>query len=244
MSNLANQVAVALGMGDLDAASRAVGRFPSTPEEAGSFPDFLRLTLVRARLLLAQGRLQVAAGQLATLHTMTTQAGWLYSTIQARVALALAANTPQEPLALLAEVLAQAEPEGYVRTFVDLGEPMAELLQKAVSQGIAPDYGIHLLAAFGGEVRGGEPTTEPPSSGIDPSSAPSRQGGGLVEPLSDREREVLCLLASGLTYREIGQALYLSVNTIKTHLKNIYGKLGVNRRREATARARELGLIP
>jgi LuxR family maltose regulon positive regulatory protein len=244
MSNLATQVAVALGMGDLDGASRAVERFPATPEEAGSFPDYLRLMLVRARLLLAQGQRQAGAEQLAALHTMASRAGWQYSAIQSCVLLALAAHAPEEPLVLLAEVVAQAEPEGYVRTFVDLGEPMAELLREAVSQGISPDYGTHLIAAFEGEVGGEEPTTEPPSTVTVPSSPALEETGELVEPLSDRELEVLCLLASGLTYREIAQALYLSVNTVKTHLKNVYGKLGVSRRREATAKARDLGLIP
>jgi len=106
---------------------------------------------------------------------------------------------------------------------------MAELLREAAAQGTAPDYVEKLLTAFS--------TPETP-----PSSRSHTQP--LIEPLSDRELDVLRLLADGLTNQEIALALFISVNTVKTHLKNIYGKLGVNDRREAVAKAKELNLLP
>jgi len=193
----------------------------------------LLLMLAWARLLLAQGRREVAAEQLATLHGMASQAGYQFIAIQARALQALASPTSKEALVCLAKVLTLAEPESYVRTFVDLGEPMAALLGEAMSQGIAPNYVEKLLAAFGGlEMPISLPVTAQPL--VDQS---------LIDPLSDRELEILRLLADGLTYKEIAQALHLSINTVKTHVRNIYGKLSVSRRREAAARAKELGLI-
>jgi LuxR family maltose regulon positive regulatory protein len=105
---------------------------------------------------------------------------------------------------------------------------MAELLREAAARKVAPDYVKKLLRAF-------EPSEAPPPT---PTVAQP-----LIEPLSDRELDVLRLLADGQTNQEIALALFISVNTVKTHLKNIYGKLGVNNRREATVQAKKLGLI-
>jgi LuxR family maltose regulon positive regulatory protein len=225
---LASHVAVALGQGDLDAASRVVERFPKL-EEAGSFPDYLLLMLAQARVLLAQGQRAAAMEHLETLQAMASQSGWQSTVTQARALQALAALTPEEALAFLTEALRRAEPEGYVRTFVDTGEPMAELLREAAAQEVAPDYVKKLLRAF-------DASEAPPPS---PTVAQP-----LIEPLSDRELDVLRLLADGLTNQEIALALFISVNTVKTHLKNIYGKLGVNDRREAVTKAKELDLLP
>jgi LuxR family maltose regulon positive regulatory protein len=226
--NLASQVAVALGQGDLDAASRVVERFPRL-EEAGAFPNYLSLMLAQARVLLAQGQQAAAAGQLEALHAMASHAGWQSTATQARALQALATPDPDQAFTFLTEALTRAEPEGYVRTFVDAGEPMAALLREAAAGGVTPDYTAKLLAAFGAAEK---PTPTPVVAQL------------LIEPLSDRELDVLYLLADGQTNREIAQALCVSVNTIKTHLKNIYGKLGVNNRRKAAAQAKELGLVP
>jgi LuxR family maltose regulon positive regulatory protein len=146
--------------------------------------------------------------------------------IETRALQALAAPTVDEALASLADGLVLAELEGYVRTFVDKGEPMAELVRKAAGRGLAPAYARRLLKAF----------TDSPIPDI-----PVEQL--LIEPLSERELEVVARLAEGLTYREIAQVLFVSLNTVKTHLKSIYGKLGVHDRREAVARAEELDLV-
>jgi LuxR family maltose regulon positive regulatory protein len=126
----------------------------------------------------------------------------------------------------LEHALRLAEPEGYVRRFADLGLPMARLLQEARTRQVMPDYVETLLEAFGAEV-----------------SLPEPFGGALPEPLTDREQEVLELMAAGLTNREIAEQLVISPGTVKKHTGNIYGKLDVGSRTEAAARARELDLL-
>jgi LuxR family maltose regulon positive regulatory protein len=118
-----------------------------------------------------------------------------------------------------------AEPGGFIRIFVDEGIPMAGLLSKAAALGIMPDYTGKLLAVF--------------ESGLPP--APPAKA--LIEPLSERELNVLQLIAQGLSNREISERLFLALSSVKGHNQNIFGKLQVQRRTEAVARARELGLL-
>jgi LuxR family maltose regulon positive regulatory protein len=106
---------------------------------------------------------------------------------------------------------------------------MAELLYQAAAQGIAPEYAGRLLTAF--------PASEAPDSF-------QELPADMVEPLSEREREVLQLIAEGLSNREIAQELFLSISTVKVHTYNIYGKLGVHSRTQAVAKARALGILP
>jgi LuxR family maltose regulon positive regulatory protein len=124
----------------------------------------------------------------------------------------------------LARALLLGEPEGYVRTFVDLGAPMGELLRGAAHRGIRTGYVGRLLARA-------------PAEPVPAASSP------LIEPLSDRELEVLRLIAAGLSNREIAQKLVITPGTAKWHANNIYGKLGVHSRTQAVALARELGLL-
>jgi LuxR family maltose regulon positive regulatory protein len=133
----------------------------------------------------------------------------------------------------LERALTLAEPGGFIRVFVDEGPPMARLLYEALNRGIAPDYVRRLLAAF--------PMAEPEKA--EPSRAQTAKPE-LVEPLSERELEVLQLIAEGLTNPEIAARLFLALNTVKTHSRNIYGKLGVHSRTQAVSRARALGLLP
>jgi LuxR family maltose regulon positive regulatory protein len=143
-----------------------------------------------------------------------------------------ARGNPDEALVKLEQALILAEPGCFVRIFLDEGPPMARLLYAVLSREIAPDYVRLLLAAFPAEERG---QTEPPIS--------QAQESDLIEPLSERELEVLQLIAQGLTNREIGDRLFLSLNTVKAHTRNIYGKLGVHSRMQAVSRARELDLL-
>jgi LuxR family maltose regulon positive regulatory protein len=129
--------------------------------------------------------------------------------------------------ALTSLALALAESEGYVCMFVDEGVPMARLLYKAAARGIMPEYAGLLLATFP-EVDSAQPKCPPTE---------------MIEPLSDRELEVLELIAEGLSNREIAAKLYLSLNTVKVHSSNIYGKLGVNSRTQAVAKAKTLGIL-
>jgi LuxR family maltose regulon positive regulatory protein len=231
----------ALARGDLDAAAVAAAQVPR-PKEGGSFPEYLQLVANEVHVLLAQGRREAAAERAAALYAMVSHAGWRQVAIQARALQAVAAADHDEALAFLGDALAAAEPEGYLRTFLDLGDPMRELLGAAAARGLVPDYARRLLAAFGAPspavlAEPSPPVASRPSSTVRPRSSP------LIEPLSERELEVLSLLVTGQTYREIAGALCVSVNTVKTHLKNVYGKLGVNDRRAAAAVAAELGLV-
>lgn len=118
-----------------------------------------------------------------------------------------------------------AEPEGYIRIFVDEGASMTRLLSEAKARGIIPEYVGKLLDAFG-ETERKTPTNQP-----------------LIEPLSEREREILALIANGLKNKEIAEQMVISLNTVLYHTKNIYNKLGVNRRTQAILKAQELNLL-
>ena len=144
------------------------------------------------------------------------------------------------PSALMAleRALTLAEPEGYVRIFVDEGQPMEGLLVRMKDEGgRMKEYVDRLLTTFKGQkdAQRLDSVQDKPLS-LNPQS--------LVEPLSERELEVLQLIAEGLTNREIAERLFLSLNTIKVHSRNIYGKLGVNSRTQAVNRARDLGVLP
>ena len=128
-------------------------------------------------------------------------------------------------LASLERALTLAEPEGYVRIFVDEGPPMAALLREAAKHGTAPNYVSQLRGVFG-KAEGTTPVTQL-----------------FFEPLSKRELEVLGLLGTELSGPEIARELMVSLTTIRTHTQNIYSKLGVNNRRAAVRRAEELDLL-
>jgi LuxR family maltose regulon positive regulatory protein len=135
---------------------------------------------------------------------------------------------PAQALAVLQRCLGQAEPEGYVRLFVDEGPPMAALLRRLKDEGgRLKGYVSQLLAAFG------------PPAAAQPSTATQQR---LPEPLSEREVEVLKLLRTELSGPEIARELMVSPNTFHTHTKNIYSKLGVKNRQAAVIRADELRL--
>ena len=129
-------------------------------------------------------------------------------------------------LTSLQQALTLAEPEDYVRLFVDEGPPIASLLRAAAKQGIRRTYVGRLLAAIN-QTESGSRTGQP----------------GLIEPLSERELDVLRLLGSDLDGPDIARRLIVSLNTVRTHTNHIYAKLGVNNRRAAVRRARELGLL-
>jgi ATP/maltotriose-dependent transcriptional regulator MalT len=205
----------------------------SVSDEPYYLREFEHITL--ARVLLARSTsnradrsLHEAVGLLERLLQAAEEGERTGSVIEILVLQALAHQMQGDiPAALvpLQQALTLAEPEGYVRMFVDEGPPMALLLEAAAKHGIAPNYVRHLLTAFG--------------SAED--RPPVKQG--LIEPLSERELEVLRLLATGLNGPEIARELVVSLNTMRTHTKNIYSKLGVNDRRAAVRRAKELDLF-
>jgi LuxR family maltose regulon positive regulatory protein len=135
---------------------------------------------------------------------------------------------------VLERALSLARPEGYMRVFLDEGKPIETLLKIAITQSQDRDllaYARRLLAAFyqGEAERPVPPKTVP--------------GGPLIEPLTERELEVLHLVAAGWTNQEIADKLVISVRTVKKHVENIHGKLGVSNRTQAAVRARELNLL-
>jgi LuxR family maltose regulon positive regulatory protein len=212
----------------------------SSQDDLSYLREFEHITL--ARVLLARvksehaDRSMLEAIRLLSRLLKAAQAGERTgSVIEILVLQALAHQMQSDiPAALMAlqQALSLAEPEGYVRMFVDEGPSLELLLKEATRYGTpawgagnAPNYVRQLLAAFDkSEDR-----------------APGKQN--LIEPLSERELEVLRLLTTGLNGPEIASKLFVSLNTLRTHTKNIYSKLGVNNRRAAILRAEELDLF-
>ena len=204
----------------------------SAEDDLSYLREFEHITLARALLALyraqrAASSVQDAARLLQRLLQAAEAGERSGSVIEILVLQALTDHARGDvpgALAALERALILAEPEGYVRMFVGEGPPMASLLRRAAKQGIAPSYVRRLLAA----VNESEDT-------------PVRQG--LIEPLSERELDVLRLLGTDLDGPDIARELTVSLNTMRTHTKSIYAKLGVNNRRAAVRRAAELGLL-
>jgi LuxR family transcriptional regulator, maltose regulon positive regulatory protein len=202
--------------------------------------EFEHITLARALITRyqsdrADGTIQAAMDLLARLLQAAEEGGRIGSVIEILVLQALAHEAQGSiPSALvpLERALTLAEPEGFVRLFVDEGPPMSGLLYEALSGGILPDFVQRLLSAF--------PTDEPQQA----AAAQARPDqSGLIEPLSEREIEILQLISEGLTNQEIASRLYISPHTVKAHTRNINGKLGVNNRTSAVARAKTLRIL-
>jgi LuxR family transcriptional regulator, maltose regulon positive regulatory protein len=205
----------------------------SVGDDLSYLHEFEHITL--ARVLLAQyateraeRSIQEATRLLERLVRAAEEGQRTGSVIEILVLTALARQTLGDipaALAALERAMMLAEPEGYVRVFVDDGPPMTSLLRAAAKQGIRRDYARRLLAAVSRAEHGG----------------PVEQA--LIEPLSQRELDVLRLLATELDGPAIARELMVSLNTMRTHTKNIYAKLAVTSRRAAVRRAAELGLL-
>jgi LuxR family maltose regulon positive regulatory protein len=216
-----------LATGDLASASAEQDRAAS-----GELRPYSRSLerLGRARLLIARDEPKEAL-QLLLEHYEAAKTSGAKIPILILQALALRTLGERErAVGVLAEALALAEPEGYVRTFVDEGKPMAELLSMMVDprRGGRPDVAGSVPASFPRKLL---------------ATLEREAAAGLPEPLSERELEVLALVAAGETNRQISSELFVSVGTVKTHLNNLYRKLETHSRTQAVARARELGLI-
>jgi LuxR family maltose regulon positive regulatory protein len=193
-----------------------------------------QLPISQARVYLAQGNPSAALEILEQLLEQAEEKGWADERLKLLVLQALAYhahNEKEQAAQVLRQTLTLAEPEGFIRIFVDEGQPMAQLLAEAAEQGLLSDYVKELLAAFDAEAQ----------TNADPSAPAPIQS--LIDPLSPRELEVLGLIAQGLSNDEIGRRLFLALDTVKGHNRRIYDKLQVQRRTEAVARARELGLL-
>jgi len=217
----ATQVLVLLRQGDLAAAAYLA----QTHE----------LPISQARVYLAQGDPASALAVLELLRQQMEAKGWADELLKVVVLQTIALHAHGEKdkaVQLLSDTLALAEPGGYVRIFVDEGETMRLLIEKLSRNRDHPlsSYTDKLLAAF-------TQLVVAPKSGI------IHQKSDMIESLSERELEVLKLLRSELSGPEIAQQLIVSLNTLRTHTKNIFNKLGVNNRRAAIRRAEELDLF-
>jgi ATP/maltotriose-dependent transcriptional regulator MalT len=192
------------------------------------------LPLSQTRVHLAQGDTSAALAILGPLRQQMEAKEWEDERLRVMVlqAVALQAHGDEDQaVQLLCDALELAEPDGFIRLFVDEGKPMAHLLSEAAALGMMPDYIRKVLSVCEAEEQ----------KRADTSYWPSAQP--LIEPLSRRELEVLHLIAQGFSNQEISEQLFLALDTVKGHNRKIFDKLQVERRTEAVARARELGLL-
>lgn len=188
------------------------------------------LPLSHAQLFLAQGDSSQALAVLEPFCEQMKIKNWADEQLKVMVLQAVAHHMQGEietAIQVVSDTLTMAEPHDIVRVFVDAGQPMNELLSEALTRGIKSDYVHKLLDAF----------NDKPHQTQNVSPQP------LIDPLSERELEVLVLVAEGLSNREISDRLFLALSTVKGHNRIIFEKLQVQRRTEAVARARELGLL-
>jgi LuxR family maltose regulon positive regulatory protein len=228
------QARLMLAQNRLEAAARWIAAQDCEGDEK-TLITYDHVIVVRARLLLAQGKLNEAASLLERLGRACEAARHTARLIEILVLQALthqAAGDMSLAHQYLARALSLAEPGGFVRVFLDEGPPMARLLLKAGSRGSSANFAQELLRAF--------PQDEP---GELTGPGSPKDEAGLFEALSEREIEVLELIAEGLTNREIASRLYLSLNTVKAHTRTIYSKLDVSSRTQAVARGRALGIL-
>jgi LuxR family transcriptional regulator, maltose regulon positive regulatory protein len=204
-------------------------------EAAAQLAETFDLPLGRARVRLAEGDPAAALTALANWGAEVEARRWADERLKVRVLQALAyqaGGETEQAEQMLLEALALGEPGGCVRTFVDEGAEMERLLSAVANRGQMPDYLRTLLAAC----EASKPTNKAPGNLPTPAQP-------LIDPLSHRELEVLRLIADGLSNEEIAERLYVALSTVKGHNRVIFDKLQVQRRTEAVARARELGLL-
>jgi len=198
-------------------------------EKAAQLARMHDLPFSQARVHLAEGD---SASALAILERLCQQAkDQPDERLKVAVLQAIAYQANGEldkALQALRDALMLAEPDGFMRIFLGEGAVMAQLLSDAMAQGMVPGYVSKLLAVFEAEKQ--EPDLPLPQA--------------LIDPLSERELEVLALVAAGLKNKEIAEQLFISLNTVLYHIKNIYDKLGVRKRTLAIIKARELDLLP
>jgi LuxR family maltose regulon positive regulatory protein len=225
------------GMPDVAAAQVLLLLRQGSLSAAADLARLHDLPLSQARVHLAQGDPSAALAVLEQWRQQVEAKDWKDERLKvlALQAVALEADGEKDKaMQALHDALVLAEPAGFIRLFVDEGLPMAHLLSRALASGTMPDYIGMVLAAFEAEKQKRADTSSRPAG---PPPQP------LLEPLSHRELEVLHLIAQGLSNQEIGERLVLALDTVKGHNRSIFGKLQVQRRTEAIARARELGLL-
>ncbi len=221
------QAQLALAQGDLNSARRwseAAGR----DHDAHPFNRFLGLN--QARLQLAEGNRAAAAELLNQAHRKAISSQWGYAALVVRVLQCLTADSADTALDFLRDALQRAESQGFIRIFLDEGEAILPHLREAERRRVAPGYVREILAVYERQRGKGLSKAQPREQPI-------------AEPLTERELEVLQLVAAGLSNRQIAGQLVVSLGTVKSHIHHIFGKLDVRSRTQAVSRARELNLI-
>ncbi len=206
----------------------AVGKDDRAVESGEVYPEFGK-DLAFIHWLIVQQELGEAAARLESMYRVATSTGSVWFEIELSILQALvfyAERDVERAMTILEHALSLAEPEGFFRMFVDRGLSMPTLLYEAAARGIVPEYVGSLLAAL--------PVSE---------TTTSKRHVQIVEPLSEREIEVVRLMAAGASNSEIAQQLVIATNTVKKHVNHIFGKLSVTSRTQAVVRARQLGLL-
>lgn len=216
----------ALELGHIHEVETWAGQLGLTPDPSRSLR---REDGTYARLLMALNRPQETISLLKAGLSWVERLDFATHVLRVKTQLATAlyiAGDIGAALTLLADALHRGEPEGFVRSFLNEGPVMEKMLQLAAAKNITPDYSRRLLTMFKGK-----PAEE------------STPANSLIEPLTERELEVLRLLSAGRSNPEIASELFLAVGTVKKHINNIFGKLSVASRTQALLKARDVGLI-
>jgi LuxR family maltose regulon positive regulatory protein len=236
---------LALLMGDIESASRWAQSFEAEPQAIGAF-FWLEVPLItQTRVQIEMGTRESLERALESLDSLKRQGTALHLTclmIEVRVLQSLALERKgrtDEAQEALEEAVILAQPGGWIRPFVEAGPPLAGLLDRLLQNNIAVDYIRKILAAFEGD----DSETVPDAVESEPDLAPSVRPQPLIEPLTNRELDVLELIGQRLQNKEIAEKLFISAETVKGHLRNIYQKLGVSNRREAVVTAKDLGIL-
>ncbi|NLC14543.1 MAG: AAA family ATPase [Chloroflexi bacterium] len=230
-----NEIMLLLAKGDvIAAADKFNGYRPTSDEDRNNEPFFMEVSL-----LYQQDRFLDVISTLDRRLDDILEKGWTSLWIRLMPILALsldALGRTEEALVVLERCLARAEPEGYIRIFVKRGAPMTTLLKSLRNRGVSVEYTTKLLAAF-------QLPDEAPKIGSTGSTPLSSLSADLIEPLSERELDVLRFLNSHLSVPEIAREMLIAPSTLRTHIQNIFLKLNVHGRLEALQKARDLGLI-
>ena len=197
-------------------------------EAAAQVAEKHDLPIHAAQVFLARGDTSSALKKLEALQVGTDTANWNQEQLKVMLLQAIAIFEQGEKdraVRLMDKVLTLTEPEGFIRIFVEQGMPMCKLLSETALQGITPNYISQLMSAFKGEKKEHEEIQ------------------CLIDPLSQREIEVLKLIAQGFSNHEIGEKLFLALDTVKGHNRRIFSKLDVKNRTMAIAKARSLAIL-
>jgi LuxR family transcriptional regulator, maltose regulon positive regulatory protein len=226
-----------LRMPDIAAAQVQVLLSQDNPKAAALLAEKYELPISRAKIHIYKGEGSGALALLEPLHEQLALKGWNDELLKVMVLEAVSCHVKGEKekaCDILGKTLLMAEPGGFTRLYADEGIPMVRLLTEAAEHADSPEYIARLLAAMNPECRSGV---------VKPGHPNSTPVQSVVEPLSQRELEILRLVARGYSNQEICSRLFLALDTVKGHNRRIFEKLHVGRRTEAVACARELGLI-